>query len=877
LRKEHAKSFNVIVLSTGQHREILKQTLGAFGQDVDIDLNVMTYNQQLGRLFSVIFDGISDQIQKLRPHLLVVQGDTTTSLAAALAAQYQSIPVAHVEAGLRSFDLTNPYPEELNRKVIDAFANLMFAPTDFAKEALVREGACEDNVHVTGNTGIDAFFALVDKKLPEPEPPIMTAINGFKKKHAANKDAFVVLVTMHRRENIEFMGELCHAVNTVTQKHGENILVVLPVHPNPNVRAIVFEKLKSNKQVHIVEPISYDIFPHVQTASDIIMTDSGGIQEEGASIGKPVILMRKTTERPEGVYMGSIQQVGVEHDAIVSAVEKALSHVRSDNKGTQHLHLFGDGKASERIGRIFEDFFSGKSVSSGKCVVKKRQDDIAAVVYKDGAKATLPAIVDRPKTTPPEDRLALPSSSTDVDSVTVDPFSVRHQKMVELTQPKPRITMGEIWKLPSDYSLAQKDKFEYTAIVSFYNRKGMAMRWLRALLVQTHTPKAIWITFFHSQHQAALHAELEAAIIEIKKDKNLPDVPIEISSGTQQLKYFSRFQLAMQLNTKYVAVFDDDCIPENRFIEATMHTINTKDYHGIIGIKGVPKVKTEDFGPLRATPVIVEADVVGGVWFLESAWVKLMFHDKMFTWETGEDWHLCSNARKYANLRSFVFPVGSGDDFNTRGFSPDYWDVSMAGDTTHVVPGSGEARLALIEQLYLRGDRDMLSHTRKDPAVLVYAENQQDMELLFTALKSYADRVKVGYAVPNDVGFDYERTKAIIPPSFIFNYMVSRDIVTNHSLVASGLYHSDSSFQSVLVTSVWVVGSTPGLTATGVVLGAQMRGEPIVNIVVAGSSQDPKKSDAIRALSTFTVEVPADRTIGASQREILDKIMKKLY
>ncbi|CAF4165415.1 unnamed protein product, partial [Adineta steineri] len=328
LKSDYYRSkFQIIILSTGQHREILRQSLMAFKQTVDIDLDLMMNNQTLSYLFHRIFFQINEQINLIKPNLLIVQGDTTTALVSALVAAYNQIPVAHVEAGLRTFNLSNPFPEELNRKIIDSFAKLMFVPTTFAKEVLIREGACETDIFITGNTGVDAFYQYYKHENPNKNNSILRIIDNFKQNSINKTRSIVILVTMHRRENFQYLSDMCRAIKTIANEHNEHILIILPVHPNPNVKNVVLKILNKLDNVKIVDPISYDIFGYVLLESNIIMTDSGGIQEEAVSIGKPVILMRMTTERPEGIYLGTIKQIGIFYDDIIKAVNDELKNI----------------------------------------------------------------------------------------------------------------------------------------------------------------------------------------------------------------------------------------------------------------------------------------------------------------------------------------------------------------------------------------------------------------------------------------------------------------------------------------------------------------------------------------------------------------------
>ncbi|CAF1138864.1 unnamed protein product [Adineta steineri] len=611
LKSDYYRSkFQVIVISTAQHREILQQNLMAFKQTVDIDLDLMMNNQNLSNLFHRIFFQINEQINLIKPNLLIVQGDTTSALVSALVASYHQIPVAHVEAGLRTFNLSNPFPEELNRKIIDSFAKLMFAPTTFAKEVLIREGACETDIFITGNTGVDAFYQYYKQENPNKNNSILRLIDNFKKNPINKTRSIVILVTMHRRENFPYLFDMCRAIKTIANEHTTDILIILPVHPNPNVKNVVLKILNNLDNVKIVDPISYDIFGYVLLESDIILTDSGGIQEEAVSIGKPVILMKMTTERPEGIYLGTIKQIGIFYDDIIKAVNDELKNIKITNQ-TSKRNIFGDGTASKQIAAVIENYFSGNYKSNIKCMTKFRQDSIAQYVY----------------------------SYKNISSHTI-----RRKMMINLTKVQSPLTLDEILKIPSQYNISKKneDRFALTTIIGLYKREGLVRRWIEALLLQTHPPKEIWIIYFASPIADKLDIEIKEIRLLFNNGSNychewcienkcninnneirsnctakciefcmkLPAM-LFVGMGEMQLKYFGRFQLALQCRTKYVIVFDDDCIPQKRYLEVAMYTINTKEYRGILGTKGTPAAENYYYGPVSKSNQIIEVDVVG--------------------------------------------------------------------------------------------------------------------------------------------------------------------------------------------------------------------------------------------------------------------------
>lgn len=377
----YKKRLELVVLSTGQHRELLRETLNSFNQSVDIDLNLMTKNQDLSRFFEISFKKITDQFRANKNvKLVLVHGDTTTALAAALAASYLHIPIGHVEAGLRSYDLEIPFPEEGNRRIIDSISTLWFAPTFFAKKALLKESVCNSSIFVTGNTGIDAFYFFLSKK-PAMVHPILNKINNLIAKQSRK---IVILATMHRRENYNYVESMCMAIRNLGAKYKHNILIILPMHPNPNFQTKIKKILSNLSNVLLVDPISYDTFPHVLNASDIILSDSGGLQEEASTLGKPLLLMRNKTDRPEGVYHGLIKIIGTETFKIQSAVETIIDKIRVSAFKDSKRDIFGDGKASERIAHIIEQFlYTNLSIQNKQCSTVSRQNLIAKEVFEN--------------------------------------------------------------------------------------------------------------------------------------------------------------------------------------------------------------------------------------------------------------------------------------------------------------------------------------------------------------------------------------------------------------------------------------------------------------------------------------------------------------
>jgi UDP-N-acetylglucosamine 2-epimerase (non-hydrolysing) len=337
-------NFNVTVCVTAQHREMLDQVLSIADIEPDVDLNLMRPNQSLPQITSRILTGIDEVLTEAKPDRVLVQGDTTTAMAAALTAYYHKIPVDHVEAGLRSGDIYSPFPEEVNRKVVGSLASWHFAPTPRAADALLRENISPDRIIVTGNTVIDALLETekrigsfkdikraIDSELPEP-----------------GENRRVVLVTAHRRENFDGgMERIASALLELAES--DDVLIVYPVHPNPNVRALMHQALGGHANIRLLEPLEYVPFVYLLSRCDFVLTDSGGVQEEAPALGKPVLVMRDTTERPEGIDAGTARLVGTDPGQIYSEAMRLLRDRGHYNKMSRAHNPFGDGHASARI------------------------------------------------------------------------------------------------------------------------------------------------------------------------------------------------------------------------------------------------------------------------------------------------------------------------------------------------------------------------------------------------------------------------------------------------------------------------------------------------------------------------------------------------
>ncbi len=343
LAKQQPERFNVKVCVTGQHKEMLDQMLSIFEIEPDFDLGLMKPNQKLADISSRTIKKVSEVLEKEQPDWILVQGDTTTVWAAAVAAFFLKIKVGHVEAGLRTNDKFQPFPEEINRRIVTQIADMHFAPTQWARNNLIAEKVPAEQIIVTGNTIIDALYWILEKNEKNPSPDV-AAIRQWTRKYIDNNK--MVLITGHRRESFgQGFEDICEAIAFLSQKY-QDVHWVYPVHLNPNVQEPVKRILGSHKNVHLLEPQPYGAFAWLMKQSLFILTDSGGVQEEAPSLGKPVLVMRNTTERPEGVKVGVVTLVGNNKDAIIRHCEQLLS---DENAPTVEVNPYGDGKAAARI------------------------------------------------------------------------------------------------------------------------------------------------------------------------------------------------------------------------------------------------------------------------------------------------------------------------------------------------------------------------------------------------------------------------------------------------------------------------------------------------------------------------------------------------
>ncbi|MGO1537193.1 MAG: non-hydrolyzing UDP-N-acetylglucosamine 2-epimerase [Yaniella sp.] len=357
---EASDQFEPIVVSTGQHREMLDQVNKLFEITPDINLDIFEHGQGLNQIAAKIFDRLDPILEEKDPDLLLVQGDTSTVTIASLAAFYREIPVVHLEAGLRSGNLLSPFPEEANRKVTSQISSLHLAPTSESRDNLLHDGIASENITITGNTVIDALLHTVDKDVSIETPGLADVLNSGKR---------IMLVTSHRRENLgEPMKHIGAALARIAEKYPDDA-IIFPIHRNPKVRETILPYLEGHENVLVVDPLDYPEFTHTIKAAHIVLTDSGGVQEEAPSLGKPVLVLRENTERPEAVTAGTVRLIGTEEDRIVFEVSKLKDDERAYAAMANAVNPYGDGHAAERcvaamakllgIGKRLPDFSPG--------------------------------------------------------------------------------------------------------------------------------------------------------------------------------------------------------------------------------------------------------------------------------------------------------------------------------------------------------------------------------------------------------------------------------------------------------------------------------------------------------------------------------------
>ena len=354
--QKYPNDFRTIVCVTGQHREMLDQVLQIFEVTPDYDLNIMKQGQDLYDVTSRVLLGLRDVLKQEQPDIVFVHGDTTTSTAAAIAAFYQQIPVAHVEAGLRTHNIYSPWPEEMNRQITSRIAAYNYAPTPLSRQNLLQENVANETITVTGNTVIDALYMVVNKIKQDQQLGEQLAQNILTAGYDVNRlshDKKMVLITGHRRENFgDGFIKMCTAIKDLTQKYPD-VDFIYPMHLNPNVRKPIHEvfgeELNDLGNMFFIEPLEYLNFVYLMEKCTIVLTDSGGIQEEAPGLGKPVLVMRDTTERPEAVDAGTVKLVGTNYQKIVDNVSQLLDDLEYYNTMSKAVNPYGDGKACERI------------------------------------------------------------------------------------------------------------------------------------------------------------------------------------------------------------------------------------------------------------------------------------------------------------------------------------------------------------------------------------------------------------------------------------------------------------------------------------------------------------------------------------------------
>lgn len=354
--------FEGVVCVTAQHRQMLDQVLKIFDISPDYDLDIMRPKQDLFDITAYTLTGLKDILKREHPDMVLVQGDTTTAFASGLAAYYLKIPIGHIEAGLRTHNKYSPFPEEINRHLLSTLADLHFSPTEWSKSNLLKEGIASESIWVTGNTVIDALLTVV--KGQETGDKQKTLGKYFEEKYnlclnskLKTKSSKLILVTGHRRENFgQQFKNICYALKEIAEER-KDVTIVYPVHLNPNVQQPVRNILNDLSNIHLIEPLEYEHFVFLMNKSYMILTDSGGIQEEAPSLGKPVLVMRETTERPEGIKEKAVKLVGTNKDTIVEETLEILDNSQRYESMSKGLNPYGDGHASERILKVLSDFF----------------------------------------------------------------------------------------------------------------------------------------------------------------------------------------------------------------------------------------------------------------------------------------------------------------------------------------------------------------------------------------------------------------------------------------------------------------------------------------------------------------------------------------
>lgn len=372
--KTNTKNLIPIICVTAQHREMLDQVLNIFNITPDYDLNIMRPSQDLFSVTANTLIGLKSILIKEQPDIVIVQGDTTTAFIAGLAAYYLKIPVGHVEAGLRTYNKYSPFPEEVNRRLLSALVDIHFAPTDWAKSNLLKEGVPASKIIVTGNTVVDALLAIKRRQQTESSRKLWkdylrNSCNLMIPGKATDKK--LILVTGHRRENFgKNFRSICFALKKIALSR-KDVVIVYPLHLNPNVQVPVKAILGETPNIHLIEPLEYEPFIYLMSQAYLILTDSGGIQEEAPSLGKPVLVMRDNTERPEGINAGAVRLIGTKKDNIVNETMQLLDNKLIYSRMSKTQNPYGDGKSAQRIIKFLREFLSLKSSGSGPKMKKR--------------------------------------------------------------------------------------------------------------------------------------------------------------------------------------------------------------------------------------------------------------------------------------------------------------------------------------------------------------------------------------------------------------------------------------------------------------------------------------------------------------------------
>jgi len=350
--QSHPREFRLITIATAQHRQMLDQVLDIFKIKVNYDLNIMRPRQPISHVVMSALDKLDASFRKIMPDMVLVQGDTSTTFVGSLAAFYHKIPVGHIEAGLRTDDKYRPFPEEINRRLTSSLADLHFAPTQTARQALLSENVPEEKIFLTGNTVIDALLATV-KERPRFKDPFLETLTG----ECRRSKKPIILITCHRRENWgKPMQQVCNAIKKLSDRY-RDVIFIFPVHLNPVVREVVFPILGGLDNVILIEPLEYESFVNLMNQSRFVLTDSGGVQEEAPALGKPVLVLREVTERPEAVEAGTVKLVGLEERKIFAEVSRLLDSSAAYQRMATATNPYGDGKAAWRIVEILRRHF----------------------------------------------------------------------------------------------------------------------------------------------------------------------------------------------------------------------------------------------------------------------------------------------------------------------------------------------------------------------------------------------------------------------------------------------------------------------------------------------------------------------------------------